>query len=187
MSTLQIHNIETATEASKEQLKESIKAFGMIPNLHGVLANSPETLRSYKFLHEQFQQTSFDKEELNVVWQSINVEHGCGYCVPAHTAIAGMMKVNPELTEALRNQESLQTKKLQVLQATTLSIVRNRGRISDEELEVFYEVGYDEQQVVEILLGLAQKTISNYVNHIASTPVDAPFQKFAWKKETTNE
>ena len=64
MSTLQVHNIETAPEDSKPQLEQSIKDFGMIPNLHGVLAASPETLRAYKILHEQFQNTSFDLEEL---------------------------------------------------------------------------------------------------------------------------
>lgn len=184
MSTLKIHNIENAPADSKPQLEQSVKDFGMIPNLHGVLAVSPNTLRSYKVLHQEFQNSSFDAEELTVVWQTINVEHGCHYCVPAHTAIAGMMKVDESLTEKLRNQEALPTKKLQVLQATTLNILRNRGVVSDDVLEDFYTVGYGEQQVVEILLGLAQKTISNYVNHIANTPVDAPFQKFAWQKET---
>lgn len=182
MSTLKIHNIETAPEASKPQLEESVKAFGMLPNLHGVLASSPETLEAYKFLHGKFQETSFNAEELTVVWQTINVEHGCHYCVPAHTAIAGMMKVDEVLTEKLRNQEELPSKKLEVLKTTILSIVRNRGVVSDEVLNEFYAVGYGEQQVLEILLGLAQKTISNYVNHIANTPVDAPFEKFAWQK-----
>lgn len=59
-------------------------------------------------------------------------------------------------------------------------MVRNRGNISDSELERFYAAGYGEQQILEIILGLAQKTISNYTNHIAKTPVDAAFQKFAW-------
>ena len=66
----------------------------------------------------------------------------------------------------------------------TLSIVRNRGNVSQEELDTFYATGYGEVQVLDILLGLSQKTISNYVNHIAHTPVDAPFQKFAWSKDT---
>lgn len=184
MSTLKIHNIETAPEASKPQLEESVKAFGMLPNLHGVLAESPETLEAYKFLHDTFQKTSFNAEELTVVWQTINVEHECHYCVPAHTAIAGMMKVNPEITEALRNEEKLPSEKLEALRTATLSIVRNRGNISDAEIQAFFAVGYSSQQLLEIVLGLAQKTISNYVNHIGETPVDEPFKSFAWQKET---
>lgn len=182
MSTLKIHSIENAPEASKPLLEGSLKSFGMVPGLHGALAGSPETLEAYQTLHRLFTNTSFNEEELTVVWQTINVEHGCHYCVPAHTGIAHMMKVDAAITEALRNGSPLSNEKLQVLHDTVLSMVRNRGRVADTELERFYSVGYGEQQVLEIILGLAQKTISNYTNHIASTPVDEPFQKFAWSK-----
>jgi alkylhydroperoxidase family enzyme len=182
MSTLKIHTIKSAPESSKSQLEESVKSFGMLPGLHGVLASSPQILTAYKTLHELFLNSTLDAEELTVVWQTINVEHECHYCVPAHTAIANMMEVNSALTEALRNQEAMPNEKLQILQDTTLSIIRNRGRISDSELEAFYAVGYGERQVLDIILGVAQKTISNYTNHIANTPIDVPFQKFAWSK-----
>lgn len=182
MSTLQVHSVETAPQGSKASLEESIKAFGMLPNLHGVLAGSPNTLAAYKDLHDGFQNSSFNTDEITVVWQTINVENECHYCVPAHTAIAHMMGVDASITEALRNGENLADTKLQTLKETTLSIVRNRGRVSEQELAAFYAAGYGEQQVLEIILGVAQKTISNYTNHIANTPVDAPFQKFAWSK-----
>ncbi|MDU0111495.1 carboxymuconolactone decarboxylase family protein [Psychrosphaera aquimarina] len=182
MTTLTIHTIESAPELSKPILEKSVKTNGMLPNLHGVLAGAPGILQAYQNLHEQFVNSSFDAEELTVVWQTINVEHGCTYCVPAHTAIAHSMKVDPELTEALRNDGLLTTPKLQALQDMTLSIVRNRGHVTNEELSAFYAAGYGEQQVLEIILGLSQKVISNYTNHIANTPVDAPFQPFAWNK-----
>ena len=182
MTTLTIHSIESAPEGSKPLLNGSVEAFGMLPNLHGVLASSPQTLDAYQKLHTLFQETSFDAEELTVVWQTINVEHGCAYCVPAHTGIAHSMKVDPALTEALRNQTAMTTDKLQALHEMTLLIVRNRGNVSQEALDKFYAAGYGEQQVLEIILGLSQKVISNYTNHIAQTPVDAPFESFAWSK-----
>ena len=182
MSTLKVHTIESAPEGSKSQLEDSVKGFGMLPNLHGVLSGSPQTLEAYKTLHKLFSSSSFDNEELTVVWQTLNVENECHYCVPAHTAIAHKMKVDATLTDALRNGTAMPTEKLQILQNTTLSIVRNRGRISDEELATFYAAGYEERQVLDIILGVAQKTISNYTNHIANTPVDEPFQKFLWRK-----
>lgn len=179
MSNLKIHSIESAPEGSKKQLEASVKAFGMLPNLHGVLAESPAILEAYKKLHELFStQTSFTPEELTVVWQTINIEHNCHYCVPAHTAIAHMMKVDNELITALRNKTSLANPKLQILHETTLNIVQNRGNISKEAIQKFYDAGYTEKQLLEIILGLSQKVISNYVNHIAETPVDAPFEKF---------
>lgn len=182
MTALTINTIESAPQESKVMLENSKAAYGMVPNLHGVLANSPKTFEAYQKLHELFTNTSFDAEELTVVWQGINVEHGCTYCVPAHTGIAHSMKVEPALTEALRNEAPMPTAKLQALLDMTLIIVRNRGHVSDAELEAFYAAGYGEQQVLEIILGLSQKIISNYTNHIASTPVDAPFKEFAWKK-----
>ena len=182
MTTLKVHNIETAPEGSKALLEKSQKAYGMIPGLHGVLAGSPQLLTAYQTLHELFTQTSFNEEELTVVWQAINVEHACHYCVPAHTLIAKMMKVDDAITEALRNETPLENPKLEALRTMTLTIVRNRGHVSQEDLNTFYAAGYGEQQVLEIILALSQKVISNYTNHIANTPLDAPAQKFAWSK-----
>lgn len=182
MTNLTIHDLETAPAESKEALEKSFKANGRIPGLHGVMASAPGLLEGYQKLHELFINSSFDKEELTVVWQTINVEHGCHYCVPAHTGIAHMMKVDPELIEELRNGEPMPTEKLQALHDTTLAMVRNRGNLTEEEINAFYAAGYGERQLLEIVLGLAQKVMSNYVNRIAETPVDAVFEKFAWKK-----
>lgn len=182
MTTLKVHNIESAPEGSKPLLENSQKSFGMIPGLHGVLAASPKILEAYQTLHQLFTETSLNEEELTVVWQTINVEHACHYCVPAHTGIAKMMKVDDAITEALRNETPLADAKLEALRTMTLTIVRNRGNVTQEDLDAFYAAGYGEQQVLEIILGLSQKVISNYTNHIAHTPVDEPFKKFEWSK-----
>ncbi|MFI8379822.1 carboxymuconolactone decarboxylase family protein [Leeuwenhoekiella sp. NPDC079379] len=182
MTTLKIHDLETAPEASKPFLEQSQKTNGMIPGLHGVLAGAPGLLEGYQNLHKLFMDSSFDKDELTVVWQTINVEHECHYCVPAHTAIANMMKVDEHITKSLRNETPLENSKLEALRTFTLSMVRNRGNVAQADLQAFYDAGYGERQVLEVILGLSQKVISNYTNHIANTPVDAPFEKFAWKK-----
>ncbi|AIZ41906.1 MULTISPECIES: carboxymuconolactone decarboxylase family protein [Cellulophaga] len=183
MTTLKVQTIESAPEASKPLLENSQKAYGMIPGLHGVLATAPNLLKAYQTLHELFVDTSFNNEELTVVWQTINVEHACHYCVPAHTGIAKMMKVDDAITEALRNETPLADAKLEALRTMTLAITRNRGNVSQEDLNAFYAAGYGEQQVLEIILGLSQKVISNYTNHIANTPVDDAFKSFAWSKK----
>lgn len=182
MRTFTIHDLDSAPEGSKPLLENSLKGFGMIPNLHGVMAEAPSVLEAYQILHQLFQDSSFNKDELTVVWQTINVEHECHYCVPAHTAVAHMMKVDPALTEALRNGEAMPAEKLQVLKDTTLAMLRNRGRLSEQEIETFYAAGYEQQQLLEIVLGLSQKVMSNYVNHIAKTPIDEQFMPFVWKR-----
>lgn len=183
MSNFTIHNLNTVPEGSKETLEKVNKQFGMIPNLLGVLAESPSTLDAYLQLHQLFVNTSFNDEELTVVWQTINVENNCTYCVPAHTGIAHSMKVDPALNEALHNQQPMPNAKLQALHDTTLLMVRNRGFLSDAEQQAFFDAGYGTQQLLEIILGMAQKTISNYSNHVAKTPVDSVYEKFAWEKK----
>ncbi|SDW09641.1 alkylhydroperoxidase AhpD family core domain-containing protein [Lutibacter oricola] len=185
-NTFKIHTVETAPEGSKPMLEASKKAYGFIANLHGTLAESPQIYEAYQTLHKLFSESSFNADELTVVWQTINVEHECTYCVPAHTGIANMMKVDSAITEALRNEEPLPTEKLEVLRETTLEIVRERGHLSKEQKEKFFTVGYTNRQILDIVLGLSQKVISNYTNHLAETPVDNAFDKFTWKKKNGN-
>ncbi len=150
----------------------------MIPNLHGVMAEAPSVLEGYQRLHELFQKTSFSAEELTVIWQSLNVEHNCHYCVPAHTAIAHQMNVDPAIIQALNTGTSL-PEKLEALRTFTLTMARSRGNIKPAEIENFLAAGYTKQHVLEVVLGLAQKVMSNYINHFSNTPIDAPFQKFS--------
>jgi alkylhydroperoxidase family enzyme len=179
---LQIHNQMTAPAASKALLDQSLKDFGMIPNLHAVMAESPGVLKSYKFLHQQFQESNFNADEITVIWQTINVEHECHYCVAAHTGIANIMKVDAAITDALRQRSEMPTSKLQVLHKTTLELVRERGYLSESSQAAFFEAGYDNQQLLDIVLGISQKVLSNYINHLAVTPVDKAFEAFVWNK-----
>lgn len=183
MSKFQLHTPETAPAASAEMMQDSIKNFGMVPNLHAVMAESPELFEGYRVLHTLAQKTSFNADELTVVWQTINVEHNCHYCVPAHTAIAKSMKVGDDVINALRDETPLPSDKLNVLRDTTLAVVRERGVVGDDVLDGFYSAGFSQQNLLEIILVLSQKVMSNYVNHLADTPVDEPFQKFAWTKK----
>ena len=182
MTQFEIHDTQSAPANAKPLLQKSLDGFGMIPNLHGVMAEAPALLEGYQVTHHLAQQTSFDKDELTVVWQTCNVEHECHYCVPAHTMIANSMQVSPEVTEALRNSTALPSERLETLRATTLKMIRERGRLSEDDVQAFFAAGYTRQQLLEVVLVLSQKVMSNYVNHLAATPVDEPFQKFAWEK-----
>jgi len=176
--SLALYDIDTAPEPANKELELSLKAFGFIPNLHKVLAGAPQVLAAYKNLHAMFQDTSFDNTELTVVWQTINYYHQCHYCLPAHTGIAHMMKINTDIIDALSKGEPLKDEKLGILQATTRAMVDQRGHLTTDQISAFKAAGYGEQQLLEIVLGLAQKTISNYANHLADTPVDTAFQGY---------
>lgn len=183
MTEFTLHTIETAPEASKKLLENSQKAFGMIPGLHAVMAESPGLLEAYQKTHELFSNTTFNNDELTVVWQAINVENNCHYCVPAHTGIAKSMKVDDAITTALRDETRLPNDKLEALRDFTLSVVRDRGELSDEKVDAFLDAGFTKQNILEIILGYSQKIMSNYTNHFARTPIDAPFRPFEWSKK----
>ena len=182
MIEFELHDESTAPEASKPLLADSKKAYGMIPGLHAVMAEAPGLLEAYKRVHELFANSSFDKDELTVVWQTVNVEHACHYCVPAHTGIAKSMGVDEVISDALRNETPLPNARLEALRAFTLSVVRGRGNVDDAAVQAFLDAGFTKRQVLEVVLGVAQKVMSNYTNHLANTPVDRAFHQFEWQK-----
>ncbi len=181
MTDFTLHTEQSAPADSQALLQQSQKAFGMIPGLHAVMAESPGLLEGYQRLHALFSQSSFDKDELTVVWQAINVEHACHYCVPAHTGIAKSMGVDDAISEALRNNTALPNARLEALRDFTLSVVRERGNVDDAAVQAFLDAGFTRRHVLDVVLGVAQKVMSNYTNHLANTPIDAPFKAYAWQ------
>jgi len=178
MTQFTLYTAETASDEVNALFEKSINDFGMVPNLHAVMAEAPALLDSYQQVHTLFQSTSFNADELTVVWQTINVEHKCHYCIPAHAAIAHMMNVDTSIVDSIIKEQPIADDKLEALRKTTLAMVRQRGVLSDSELKRFYEAGYELQQLLEIVLGISQKVMSNYTNHLINTPVDEPFKKF---------
>ena len=179
-----LHTEDTAPEASKTLLAESKKAYGMTPGLHAIMAEAPGLLEVFKKAHELVENSSFDKDEITVLWQTVNVEHACLYCVPAHTGIAKKMGVSDDISDALRNETPLPNARLEALRTFTLSVVRNRGNVDDAAVQTFLDAGFTKRQILEVILGVSHKVMSNYTNHLANTPVDSPFKKLAWQKAT---
>jgi alkylhydroperoxidase family enzyme len=177
-----LHTEDTAPDESKELLAYAKKTNGRVPGLYAVMAEAPSLLASYGMIHEQVMNASFDKDELTVVWQTINIEHECNYCVPVHTGVAKMMEVDDAITEALRNETPLPNQHLEALRTFTLSVVRNRGVVDEGSVQAFLDAGYNKRQILEVILCISQKVMSNYTNHIAQTPVDEMFKQYEWKK-----
>ena len=185
MTDFPSHDLETAPEGSKPLLENSQKAFGRLPGLHKIMAESPQHLEGYQVLHKLFTETAFDADEMTVVWQTINVEHECHYCVPAHTGIAMRMKVAKDIIDALRDETPLPSAKLEALRVFTLQMLRQRGNVTEEQMQTFFDAGYGHRAVLDVILGLAQKVMSNYVNHVAETPLDEPVKPLAWSRKGT--
>ena len=173
-----IHTIETAPEKSKESLEGSLKGYGMIPNLHGVLAANPAALEAYKTLGDLFGQTSLSLIERNVVWMTSNYVNQCHYCTPAHTMIAKGAGVPDDVIESIRGGTAITDTKLDALSLFTAQVIEKRGHLTDVETKAFLDAGYSEEDILSVIIGVSHKVISNYVNHFADTPIDEPFKAF---------
>ncbi len=180
--TYTIHTVETAPEAAKEALAAAGKGFGFVPNLLAVMAEVPALLTAYRTLIGLFDQTSLNASERQVVLLTASYENRCEYCVAAHSMIAKMQKVPDAVVAAIRDGRLIADSKLQALRAFTSAVVNSRGLPSDADTAAFFAAGYTRTQVLEVVLGVGIKTLSNYTNHVAETPLDQAFAPAAWSK-----
>ena len=172
---------DTAPGKSKEMMAQSLKGFGMIPNLHKILAEAPATYEAYNTVFSLFMKnTSLTPLEQQVVFMTANFENNCHYCVPGHTWMMKSAKMPDDVIEALREGTAIPDPKLQALHDYTKALLDQRGHIGDEKLEAFLNAGYDKRQALEVLTGLSAKLISNFTNALAHTKVDEAMSANDW-------
>ena len=178
-STWTLHTPQTAPEAARPALAQVGRKFGKVPNLLATMAESPALLGGYLAVAEAFQGSSFSPLEQHVVLQTVNATNSCHYCTAAHSAVAvGVMKVDPAIDAALRELEPLADPRLEALRRFAHAVADKRGWAGDDEIAAFLAAGFTRAQVLEVVLGVGQKTISNYVNHLVGTPLDEAFAAF---------
>lgn len=161
-------------------LEQAAKKYGMVPNLLGELAASPATLQGYMSVGQAFQQSSLNPIEQQVVLLTASARNGCTYCMAAHSTVALGGGMPEAILQSLRDGTTLPEERLEALRQFTLAVVERRGEVAGAPLEAFFAAGYSGPQALEVILGVAMKTISNYVNHFAETPLDPAFAGQAW-------
>ena len=134
--------------------------------------------------YDRFRKDSgFISAEQEVVFLTISRGNGCHYCMAAHSIIADQIsKVPPPVTDAIREGHPIPDSKLAALSGFTDTLLATRGLPSKAEVQAFLSAGYQERHVLEIILAIAVKTLSNYSNHLFHTPLDEMFAKREWKK-----
>jgi uncharacterized peroxidase-related enzyme len=168
--------VANAPEASKPVLETIQKSFGYIPNLMAIFANNPTVLQGYLALNVFYEKGSFTPRERQLILLAASVENHCNYCTAAHSTVAKAALHTPaEVVAAIRNNTTVPDKKLNALVTLVKELVRERGYAKDETIENFIAAGYTREQVMELLLGIALKTMSNYLDHISPAPVDPAF------------
>jgi uncharacterized peroxidase-related enzyme len=171
---------QTAPEASRPVLENIQKAFGFVPNLMATFANSPAVLKGYLALDAEWEKSGFSPVERQIVLLAASLENECRYCVAAHSTIAhGFLKVPSETVAAIRANQPTGNERTDALVALTREIVAERGYAGEATVQRFLSAGFAKEQVMELLLGVALKTISNYLDHLSPATIDAAFQAAA--------
>jgi uncharacterized peroxidase-related enzyme len=184
MPTFPVHTPESAPEGSREHLEAARRRFGMVPNLIGVLATAPAAAGGYLALTAALEGSSLSPVEQQTVLIATSAYNRCEYCVSVHSAVARAVGMPDDALEALRAGRGPDDPRLAALARFARHVVEERGWVDDAEIEAFLGAGFEEQQVLEVVTGVALKTLSNYANHIAGTPLDAAFESLRWTADT---
>jgi AhpD family alkylhydroperoxidase len=169
---------QSAPESLRLVLDRVEQVFGFIPNLMGTFANAPAVAMGYHALIVEFTKGSFTPQEQQIILLAVSVENNGNYCTIAHSAAArSLARVAPEVIDAIRNKKPVPDPKLNALVSLTQEIVRQRGYAGREVVDAFIRTGYRKEQIMEILLGIALKTISNYLDHVSPIETDQAFRK----------
>jgi uncharacterized peroxidase-related enzyme len=181
--TLSAKTIEDADPQAREVLEQTKAKMGMVPNMYGVMANSPAMLQTYAQGYALFRENSgFTPAEQEIVFLTISRENECLYCMAAHSFVAdNLSKVPTEVTDSIRNDAPIADSKMAELSEFTRTMVVSRGHPSQEDVSAFLQAGYSESHILDIILAISVKTISNYSNHVFDTPVDAAFTTRSWQ------
>ena len=176
-------DVSTANERQKPILEGVIKGMGAVPNMYANMVISPGLLETYLHGYDVFRKESgFTSIEQEVVFLTISYLNACDYGMAAHSVIADKMSEVPEdVTNAIRDGRRIEDNKLEALSAFTKELFNTSGRPSEGAAKQFLDAGYSERQVLEIILALAVKTLSNYSNHVFGTDVDTMFSSRKWE------
>lgn len=181
MPRFPVHDQQSAPTAAREALGAVSRLFGFVPNLIGVMATSPALVEAYLSLSAIFQKSSLSPVEQQVVLLATSRYHGCHYCMAAHSMGAEMAQVPAEVVEAIRSDQPIADAKLEALRSYVTQIVSRRGALGEQDVGALLAAGYEPAQALDVLVGVAQKVLSNFTNHIAETPLDSAFESKAWR------
>jgi len=181
MTQLTIHDETSAPEGARERLETAKASYGMIPNLLGVLAESPAALEGYMTLSGIFGKAGFTPLEQQIVLITTSVENECHFCVAAHSAMSAGGKLDMAVIEAVREDRPINDARHEALRRFTKAVVVQRGFIADADVARFLRAGWDKAAVLGVILGVSLKVISNYTNHVAETPLNDAFTAYKWQ------
>ncbi len=171
MTTFAVPAREQVAPANQAIFDNLQKALGFVPNLYATIAYSANGLS--RFLDYQNAPTSLNNKEKEAVNLIVSQVNGCVYCQSAHLVLGKMNGFTDEQLTAIRKGNSNDAK-LNALVQLAADITRNRGNAASELVDVFFAAGYTNENLVDLVLQVSDKTAMNYLHNLTQVPVDFP-------------
>jgi uncharacterized peroxidase-related enzyme len=170
--TFEVPTRDQVSPANQAIFDHMQSAFGKIPNLYATFALNDTALADYLALQNRKSTLSGkEREIINLVVSQVNE---CRYCVPAHTAVSKMMGFTDEQVLEIRRAQVTFDARYDALAKLVKETAINRGRPSERALDNFFEAGYSQANLVDVMMVIGDKIISNYLHNITQIPVDWP-------------
>ncbi len=151
------------------------KGAGFVPNLYAYFAKNETALGDYlAFQNRKSSLRGKEREVVNLVTSQIN---GCRYCQSAHTVLGKMNGFTDEQILEIRRGAASFDSKLDALAKLTASIVNNKGRAGADLVEGFFAAGYTEANLIDVIIVVGDKIISNYLHNLTEIEIDFPLAK----------
>ena len=181
MPNYPIHTIASAPESSRPALEQLQQAFGVLPNIAAVIANSPKLINSLVGVFQQVHSSSLTEREIQIVLLTDAVANSSMYAVAFHTALALQQGVGSDATGAIRERRVPADKRLAALSTLAKTLIEKRGHLEEQEVDAFLAAGFTKEQVLEVVAIVAASTITNYAGTLTSPPLEGQFQQYAWQ------
>lgn len=174
-ATVNTFSVPTKTEVSEKNqvtFDQLEKQIGFVPNLYAYYAKNDTALNDYLALQgRKSTLQAKEKEVVNLVTSQIN---GCRYCQSAHTTIGKMNGFNDEQILEIRSGKASFDNQLDALAKFTAAIVSNKAKVGNDKKEAFFNAGYTEANMIDVIVLIGDKIMSNYIHNLAGFDIDFP-------------
>lgn len=171
MSKFSVPTKENVSAENQAIFNKLQGALGFVPNLYATIAYSDHALGKYlAFQNARTTLNNKEKEAVNLVVSEVN---GCKYCQSAHTVIGKMNGFTDDDVLELRGGKS-NNAKLDTLVKLAKDITENKGRVAETNLNAFYNAGYTNANLVDLVMQISDKIAMNYLHNLTQIPIDFP-------------
>lgn len=182
MKILEPLDPQSAPDASRDVMNSLQGESGFLPNLYRVLAHSPSALRAYAALNKLVHDTALSPAEQQVVMLAASREHRSDYSLAMHSSNARGAGLDEEELDALRESYEIPAnERHEALRRFTQRVVMRRGRLEEDDIDAFLAAGFEESHILDVILAVAMKNLSDYTDHVANIPIDDRYEEMRWQ------